>query len=177
MLMLGWICDLYLNCKQYILLTLVDDFAKSRTLHFYACHKLIPADLVKYFLSIFLEFILYIMMKSLTLSCVGQACLYYSWRQSATDPEFSVRECLDTSVLLGPITSPLLPEPGCSVRDVSEDSDGSIVACLCQTDYCNVATPGNVSLTNRPRTSYTPTSTLPPRRGNIFMTFYQHNDI
>ena len=36
------------------------------------------------------------------------------------EPEFTVRECLDKSVLLGPITSPLLPESGCVIRDVTE---------------------------------------------------------
>ena len=56
----------------------------------------------------------------------GEACLFYSWRSSATDPEQSLRECFSTSVLLGSITSPLLPEPGCNVRDITEDGGGAI---------------------------------------------------
>ena len=46
----------------------------------------------------------------------GEACLFYSW-----GGDFTIRECISTSVLLGPITSPLLPEPGCRIRDVSDN--------------------------------------------------------
>ena len=46
----------------------------------------------------------------------GEACLFYSW-----GGDFTIRECISTSVLLGPITSPLLPEPECRIRDVSDN--------------------------------------------------------
>ena len=88
----------------------------------------------------------------------GEACLYYSWLVSPGEPEFSVRECFDTSVLLGPITDPLLAEPRCVVKDVSEDTDSTIVACLCETDYCNIGS-GSQNSSFQPKPSYTPTTT------------------
>ena len=91
----------------------------------------------------------------------GEACLFYSWRSSAEDPEQNLRECFSTQVLLGSITSPLLPEPGCNVRDITEDGGGSIRACLCETDNCNIGSGGLGNVT-RPRSSLTRTTTARP---------------
>ena len=90
----------------------------------------------------------------------GEACLFYSWRSSIEDPEQSLRECFSTQVLLGSITSPLLPEPGCNVRDITEDGGGSIRACLCETDNCNIGS-GGVGNVTRPRSSLTRTTARP----------------
>ena len=92
----------------------------------------------------------------------GEACLFYSWRSSIKDPEQSLRECFSTQVLLGSITSPLLPEPGCNVRDITEDGGGAIRACLCETDNCNIGS-SNVGVGNvtRPRSSLTRTTARP----------------
>ena len=91
----------------------------------------------------------------------GEACLLYSWRSSAGDPAQHLRECFSTQVLLGSITSPLLPEPGCNVRDITEDGGGAIRACLCQTDNCNIGNGGLGNVT-RPRSSLTRTTTSRP---------------
>lgn len=67
----------------------------------------------------------------------GEACLLYTWSQTQGEPDITVRECMSTDVLLGPITDPLLPAQSCTVKDISEEADSFISACLCETDYCN----------------------------------------
>ena len=47
-----------------------------------------------------------------------------------------IRECVDTSVLLGPIENPLRVKPWCEITDISEDGSQS-EACLCDSDLCN----------------------------------------
>ena len=49
----------------------------------------------------------------------------------------TLRECFPTRVLLGSITDPLVPFNTCQQRDITDDSSGSIYACLCNTDFCN----------------------------------------
>jgi hypothetical protein len=66
----------------------------------------------------------------------GEACLMYTWRQSQ-DKAAILRECFSTSVLLGSISDPLVPSSHCDKRDITDNGDGSILACLCDTDYCN----------------------------------------
>ena len=39
--------------------------------------------------------------------------------------------------MLGSLSSPLKPLPDCRPRDLTEDQSGSVVACLCSTDFCN----------------------------------------
>ena len=94
----------------------------------------------------------------------GEACLYYSWRKSATETSV-IRECFPTSVLLGSIDKPVEPGTQCSPSSIESDS---ISACICTTDLCNGI--GNddinqevsgVSITTvRPAT----TTSLAPRR-------------
>ena len=48
-----------------------------------------------------------------------------------------IRECLDKSILLGPLENPLLPQPFCAPQDISEDSQSLVEACLCESDLCN----------------------------------------
>ena len=66
----------------------------------------------------------------------GEACLWYSWQQSS-DFTSVIRECLSTSILLGSIEAPLLPAALCRGQDISDNGDGSIQACLCESDLCN----------------------------------------
>ena len=63
----------------------------------------------------------------------GEACLYYSWKKSATESSV-IRECFPTSILLGNIDNPVEPQPEC--RPDSLESD-SISACICTSDLCN----------------------------------------
>ena len=74
----------------------------------------------------------------------------YSWKKSPTETA-TLRECFPTRVLLGTIRDPLVPLPDCSQRDITDDSSGSIFACLCNTDFCNDA--GNAISTGRSRQS------------------------
>ena len=60
----------------------------------------------------------------------------YTWRQSQHEAAI-LRECFSTSVLLGSISDPLVPASHCAKRDITDKGDGSILACLCDTDYCN----------------------------------------
>ena len=104
----------------------------------------------------------------------GEACLYYSWRSSVGDPEHSLRECFSTSVLLGSITSPLVPEPECNIRDITEDGGGSILACLCETDNCNIGTGGgNVTRSRLPLTRTTTARPLRQRTATPSQQFRQ----
>ena len=67
------------------------------------------------------------------LCSVGEACLYYSWRKSSSSRAV-IRECFPTSVLLGTIEQPVLPQPSCSPMAVET---GDIQACICTTDLCS----------------------------------------
>jgi len=90
-----------------------------------------------------------------------EACLMYSWKKSPTETA-TLRECFPTRVLLGTIRDPLVPLPDCSQRDITDDSSGSIFACLCNTDFCNDA--GNAISTGRSRPrqpSSTPAKEIP----------------
>ena len=85
----------------------------------------------------------------------------YSWKKSPTETA-TLRECFPTRVLLGTIRDPLVPLPDCSQRDITDDSSGSIFACLCNTDFCNDA--GNAISTGRSRPrqpSSTPAKEIP----------------
>ena len=48
-----------------------------------------------------------------------------------------MRECFPSRVLLGSLSAPLKPLPDCQARDLTEDQSGSVMACLCSTDFCN----------------------------------------
>ena len=91
----------------------------------------------------------------------GEACLYYSYYGAPGEPETTLRECFSTSVLLGPIESPLLPSSSCVMKDITEDSDSRIMACLCQTDNCNIGPQNNNNNVDRQTTksSYRQTTT------------------
>lgn len=65
----------------------------------------------------------------------GEACLWYSWQKTKNKTSY-VRECFSKSVLLGTLDRPLKPTQTCEPQDISED-DQQVVACLCETDYCN----------------------------------------
>ena len=67
------------------------------------------------------------------LCATGEACLYYSWRKSSSSRAV-IRECFPTSVLLGTIEQPVLPQPSCSPMAVET---GDIQACICTTDLCS----------------------------------------
>ena len=56
---------------------------------------------------------------------------------------------MSTEVLLGPITDPLLPSQSCTIKDISEEADSFITACLCETDYCNAGLQSPSSRTTR----------------------------
>ena len=57
---------------------------------------------------------------------------------------------MSTDVLLGPITDPLLPSQSCTIKDISEDADSFISACLCETDYCNAVVKSGLPLGEPP---------------------------
>ena len=63
----------------------------------------------------------------------GEACLYYSWRKSATETSV-IRECFPTSILLGSIESPVEAASSCVASSLESDS---ISACICTTPLCN----------------------------------------
>jgi len=65
-----------------------------------------------------------------------EACLMYSWKKSSSEVA-TLRECFPTRVLLGSISDPLVPKSSCSPRDITDDLNGSIFACLCNNDFCN----------------------------------------
>ena len=65
-----------------------------------------------------------------------EACLMYTWRKSPTETA-TLRECFPTRVLLGSISSPLVPGPACAQRDITDDGSATIFACLCNEDFCN----------------------------------------
>eukprot|EP00095_Tigriopus_kingsejongensis_P001321 maker-scaffold249_size238305-snap-gene-1.13 protein:Tk01321 transcript:maker-scaffold249_size238305-snap-gene-1.13-mRNA-1 annotation:"PREDICTED: collectin-12-like" len=73
----------------------------------------------------------------------GESCLYYTWEKSVSETSI-IRECITPSILLGPITNPLRASRTCDVRDISEFKSSSIMACICDTDKCNV---GGTSVT------------------------------
>ena len=58
-------------------------------------------------------------------------------KEKSQDEEAILRECFFTSILLGSISDPLVPASHCNKRDITDNGDGSILACLCDTDYCN----------------------------------------
>ena len=93
----------------------------------------------------------------------GEACLLYTWSQ-AQGQAATLRECFPTSVLLGSISAPLLPTTHCEKRDITDGGDGSILACLCHTDYCNDEQRPQADISSKPTTSEwkpQPTTTSP----------------
>ena len=60
----------------------------------------------------------------------------------------TIRECFKTDVLLGTIRDPLVPNTNCIEKDISEDSSGSGMACLCTTDFCNNFPPSDDQTSN-----------------------------
>jgi len=85
----------------------------------------------------------------------GEACLWYSWQKSANDVAH-IRECFSTSILLGSLSDPLLPTPTCTTKDISEDPQSKITACLCESDLCN-----SYRGPDEPRVSSRPSSNTP----------------
>ena len=65
-----------------------------------------------------------------------EACMMYTWSKSDTETA-TLRECFPTSVLLGSIQDPLVAGRSCRQRDITDDGSGTILACLCSSDYCN----------------------------------------
>jgi hypothetical protein len=66
-------------------------------------------------------------------------------------------------VLLGTLKDPLVPEEDCSQRDITDDSSGTIFACLCNKDFCNDDPNSQFGrgVTNKRRPN---TTRKPPRR-------------
>ena len=103
----------------------------------------------------------------------GEACLYYSWRKSATERSV-IRECFATSILLGSIDNPVEPRAECEPDSLESDS---ISACICTTDLCNglgdddIKTEVSLVTTTRPRaaptTTTAPTTSLAPALGQV----------
>lgn len=96
----------------------------------------------------------------------GEACLYYSWKKSATERSV-IRECFPTSVLLGNIDNPVEPQSECSPASLESDS---ISACICTSDLCNGIGDDDINTavsvittTRRPREVTTTTTTTTPR--------------
>ena len=51
-----------------------------------------------------------------------------------------VRDCfVPSSIVLGPIDNPILPEKKCRLRNIANDQDDDIKACLCTSPLCNLA--------------------------------------
>ena len=65
----------------------------------------------------------------------GEVCLWYSYLKAEND-RATIRECYSPRILLGSIDNPLEPQAGCNPRSV-EEGDDSVIACLCNDDYCN----------------------------------------
>merc|ERR550539_1420977 len=86
----------------------------------------------------------------------GEACLYYSWKKSATESSV-IRECFPTSILLGSIDNPVQPQVECSLTSLESDS---ISACICTSDLCNGVGDDDINTELRPKVAVTTRSTI-----------------
>ena len=66
-------------------------------------------------------------------------------------PPDTLRECFPSRVLLGNLANPLLPSPGCSQRDITDEGTGTVKACLCTTDHCNTEEEAELEQERRPQ--------------------------
>ena len=85
----------------------------------------------------------------------GEACLYYSWKKSATESSV-IRECFPTSILLGSIDNPVQPQAQCSLTSLESDS---ISACICTSDLCNGVGDDDINTELRSKVALTTSST------------------
>ena len=65
-----------------------------------------------------------------------ESCLLYQWRKSQTETAL-LRQCFPSHILLGPVHSPLRSSSTCNLKDITDDQEGTVKACLCNTDLCN----------------------------------------
>lgn len=91
----------------------------------------------------------------------GEVCLWYSYKKSR-DERATIRECYSPRILLGSIDNPLEAQTGCNPTQV-EEGDDSVIACLCNDDYCNGFDVGRQSEAPRREPPRQPPRTQPPR--------------